>query len=39
VYDEELNNLYNSPNFIGVIKSRRMSCAGHITHMGEMRNA
>jgi hypothetical protein len=28
-----------SPNFIRVIKSMRMIWAGHVAHMGEMRNA
>ena len=34
---EELNNLYSSPNIVGVIKSRRMRWAGHVAHMGEGR--
>jgi len=33
----ELNDLYFSPNIILVIKSRRMSWAGHVASMGEMR--
>jgi hypothetical protein len=33
--DEELNDLYSSPNIIRVIKSRRMGCAGHVARMGE----
>jgi len=35
----ELHNLYASPNIIRVIKSRRMSWAGHVARIGEMRNA
>jgi len=30
--------LHTSSNINGVIKSR-MSCAGHVAHVGEMRNA
>jgi hypothetical protein len=33
--NEELNNLYSSPNIIWMIKSRRMEWAGHVVHMGE----
>ena len=33
--NEELNDLYSSPNFVWVIQSRRMRCAGHVAHMGE----
>jgi hypothetical protein len=33
--NEELNDLYSSPNIIRVIKSRRMIWAGHIARMGE----
>jgi hypothetical protein len=39
LHNEELHNLYASPNVIPVIKSRRMRWAGHVTRMGEMRNA
>jgi hypothetical protein len=39
LYDEELHNLYCSPNIIRMIKSRRMRWAGHVTGMGENRNA
>jgi hypothetical protein len=31
---EELNDLYSSPNFIQVIKSRRMGWTGHVARMG-----
>jgi hypothetical protein len=35
--NEELNDLYSSPNIIRVIKSRRMRWAGHVARMGEGR--
>jgi hypothetical protein len=35
LHNEELNELYSSPNIIRVIKSRRMRCAGHVACMGE----
>jgi hypothetical protein len=35
IYNEELNDLYSSPNIIRVIKSRRMRLAGHIARFGE----
>jgi hypothetical protein len=34
-YNEELHNLYSSPNIIRQTKSRRMRCAGHVARMGE----
>jgi len=37
LHNEELNDLYSSPNFVRVIKSRRMRWAGHVAHMGEGR--
>ena len=37
VHNEELNDLYSSPNIVRVIKSRRMRWAGHVAHMGEER--
>jgi len=37
LHNEELNDLYCSPNIIRVIKSRRMRWAGHVAPMGEMR--
>ena len=33
--NEELNDLYSSPNIVWVIKSRRMRWAGHVARMGE----
>jgi len=35
--NEELNDLYSSPNIVRVIKSRRMRWAGHVVRMGEGR--
>jgi len=34
VHNEELNDLYCSPNIVRVIKSRRMRWAGHEARMG-----
>jgi hypothetical protein len=39
LHTEELHNLYPSPNIMRVTKSRRMTCAGHVARMGDMRNA
>jgi hypothetical protein len=39
LHNEELHNLYSSPNIIQVIKSRRMRWAGYLAHMGERRGA
>jgi hypothetical protein len=39
LHNEELHNLYSSPSIIRMIKSRRMRWAGHVTRMGEKRNA
>jgi hypothetical protein len=39
LHNEELNDLYSSPKFIGVVKSRRMRWAEHMTHMEERRSA
>jgi len=30
LHNEELNDLYSSPNIVRVIKSRRMKWAGHV---------
>jgi len=37
LHNEELNDLYSSPNIVRVIKSRRMRWAWHVTRMGEER--
>jgi hypothetical protein len=34
-HNEELNDLYCSPNFVRVIKSRKMRLAGHVARIGE----
>jgi hypothetical protein len=39
LHNEELHNLYSSPNIIRMIKSRRMRWAEHVARMGEKRNA
>jgi hypothetical protein len=39
LHNEELNDLYSSPNIIRVIKSRRMRWAGHVARMREKRDA
>jgi hypothetical protein len=36
--NEELHNLYSSPNIIRMSKSRRMRWVGHVARMGEKRN-
>jgi hypothetical protein len=38
LHNEELHNLYSSPDIIRQIKSRRMRWAGHVARMGEDRN-
>ena len=35
LHNEELNDLYCSPNIVRLIKSRRMRWAGHVACMGE----
>jgi hypothetical protein len=37
LHNEELYNLYPSPDIIRQVKSRRMRCAGHVARMGEER--
>jgi hypothetical protein len=39
LYNEELHDLYSSPNTIRMNKSRRMRWTGHVARMGEKRNA
>jgi hypothetical protein len=34
LHNEELHDLYSSPNIVRVIKSRRMRWAGHVARMG-----
>ena len=35
--NEELNDVYSSPNIVRAIKSRRMRWAGHVARVGEER--
>jgi len=37
LHNEELSDLYSSPNIVRVIKSRRMRWAGNVARMGERR--
>jgi len=37
LHNEELNDLYCSPNNVRVIKSRRIRWVGHVARMGERR--
>jgi hypothetical protein len=37
LHNDELHNLYSSPNIVRVIKSRSMRLAGHVVSMGEGR--
>ena len=37
LYNEEINDLFCSPNIVRVIKSRRMRWAGYVARMGERR--
>jgi hypothetical protein len=39
LHNEELHNLYASPNIIMMMKSRRIRWAGHVVHTREMKNA
>jgi hypothetical protein len=35
LHNEELHNLYSSPNIIRQVRSRRLRWAGHVASMGE----
>jgi hypothetical protein len=37
LHNEELHNLYSSPDIIRQVKSKRMRWAGHVARMGEER--
>jgi hypothetical protein len=37
LHNDELYDLYSSPDIVRVIKSRRVRLAGHVAHMGEGR--
>jgi hypothetical protein len=39
LYNEELHNMYSSPNVIKMIKSRRMRYAENVSCVGEKTNA
>jgi hypothetical protein len=39
LHNEELHNLYASPNIVWVIKSRRMRWVDHVACIGGMRNS
>jgi hypothetical protein len=39
LHNDELHNLYSSPNIVRVIKSKRMRWEGHGARMGEGRGA
>jgi len=39
LHNEELSDLYSSPNIVRVIKSRRIKWAGHVARMAEERGA
>jgi hypothetical protein len=38
LHNEELHNLYSSPNIIRMIKSRSMRLTGHVARIGERKN-
>jgi hypothetical protein len=39
LHNDELHDLYSSPNIVRVIESRRMKWAGHVVRIGEGRSA
>jgi hypothetical protein len=38
LHNEKLHDLYSSPSIMRIMKSRRMTLAGHVARMGEKRN-
>jgi hypothetical protein len=38
IHNEELNDLYSSPNIVRVIKSRKVRWAGRVARMGEWKD-
>jgi hypothetical protein len=34
LHNDELHNLYSSPNIVTVIKSRTVRCTGHVARIG-----
>jgi hypothetical protein len=39
LHNEEIDNMYSSPNIIRMIKSRKMRFSGHVARMWETSNA
>jgi hypothetical protein len=39
LHNDELHNLYSSPNIIRMIKSRRIKRAGHVARVGDRRDS
>jgi hypothetical protein len=37
LHNEELHDMYSSPNIVRVIKSRKVRWAGHVARIGERR--
>jgi hypothetical protein len=38
LHNDELHNLYSSPNIVRVVKSRRLRWVGHVARMGKVRD-
>jgi hypothetical protein len=38
LHNEELHNMYSSPNIIRMIKSRKLRWTGHVARMEEKKN-
>ena len=38
LHNQELNDLYSSPNIVQVIKLRRLGWVGHVAYMGGVRH-